>query len=107
MNIPFSMSDEPDLGDEFKGIGGDYEHIEPLSFDKPLYTQEQMNMVILANIAARQDLQHEIARMNEDMNLLEEDASAARGALYDIRDWLTCSQSISALQVIIKRGLRE
>ncbi|WCO82194.1 hypothetical protein vBPpSSYP_212 [Pseudomonas phage vB_PpS_SYP] len=129
MHIPFSMSDEPDLGDEFKGIGGDYEHIEPISFprcitcysgqihcdcptfitkkEEPVFTQAQMRAAIQANIKAREDLQREIASMRDDMDELEDDLMYAKDALRDVLDWIKCSQSLSALEAIVKRGLRE
>lgn len=125
MHVPFSMSDEPDLGDEFKGIGGDYEHIEPTpqhSFprcitchsgqihcdcptfitkkDKPVFTQAQMTAAIQANIKARDD-------MRRDMDELEDDLMYAKDALRDVLDWMECSQSRSALRAIVERGLRQ
>jgi len=100
MHVPFSMSDEPDLGDEFKGIGGDYEHIEPTPIDKPIYTQEQMNKVILANLNNISTYRNEIVELDDNLMY-------ARDALRDVLDWINCSQSLSALRAIVKRGLRE
>lgn len=107
MHVPFSMSDEPDLGDEFKGIGGDYEQIEPITKDTPVFTQAHMTAAIHANIKAREDLQRTIAEMHTDMWELEEDLMYAKDALRDVLDWIKCSQSLSALEAIVKRGLRE
>lgn len=38
---------------------------------------------------------------------MEDDLMYAREALRDVLDWITCSQSTSALRAIAKRGLRE
>ena len=110
MHVPFSMSDEPDLGDEFKGIGGDYEHIETIPINDehvPVFTRAHMTAAIQANLKAREDLQRTIADMHSDMWELEEDLMYAREGLRDVLDWIKCSQSRSALEAIVKRGLRE
>lgn len=112
MHVPFSMSDEPDLGDEFKGIRGDYEHIEPILINDehvPVFTRANMTAAIQANLKAREDLQRTIADMHSDMWELEEDLMYAKDALRDIRDWINDPNGFSkyALEVIVKRGLRE
>jgi hypothetical protein len=101
------MSDEPDLGDEFKGIGGDYEHIQPITQDMPIFTRAQMTAAIQANLKAREELQREIAEIRTDMDELEDDLMYAKDALRDVLGWIECSQSRSALEAIVKRGLKE
>jgi hypothetical protein len=55
MHIPFSMSDEPDLGDEFKGHYDNEFLTEPEPWmEKPrLYTQEDMDKVIQQSLSAQ------------------------------------------------------
>lgn len=42
-----------------------------------------------------------------DIEALEDDLMYARDGLKDVLDWITCSQSLSALEAIVKRGLRQ
>lgn len=80
MHVPFSMSDEPDLGDEFRGsyeradeawqnAVEAHEHCQAANkraealldkIEAKVYTQRQMTAVIQKHIAERQKLLEEI-----------------------------------------------
>lgn len=58
-----------------------------------LYTQRQVDAMI--------------AKHKADTDEIEDDLMYAKDALRDVRDWITCSASRSALEAIVKRGLKE
>lgn len=110
MNIPFSMSDEPDLGDEFKSliqehddeveaIGYSLKLVNPaLGIDKPIYTDWDMKIVIQRNLNSIREYQNELAEAWESNARMIE-------ALHDIQDWNNHGTSRHALQILINRGL--
>lgn len=87
MHIPFSMSDEPDLGDEFKSYTNEDHAETPISWKsiyEPVYSER-------------------------DLQELEEDLMYAREALRDVIDWANDPNGFSrnALIAVANRGLRK
>lgn len=74
MHVPFSMSDEPDLGDEFNGTTSFASHddyLEPLVEATPrrTYTQAEVDLILMKMVSRHQeaidDLRNEILDLHE------------------------------------------
>lgn len=125
MHVPFSMSDEPDLGDEFKQDVEDYQisHDNERARDdlllkprQPIYTEQEHNTlmgeairrIVIKSLEARDEAYWDgYNQAKKDMDELEDDLMYAKDALRDVLGWIECSQSLSALRAICKRGLKE
>lgn len=69
------------------------------------YTDHQDAMVEL--IKKKWAVEDGASKLQTDMDQLEDELADAKEALRDVLDWITCSQSLSALEAICKRGLKE
>jgi hypothetical protein len=54
MLVPFSMSDEPDLGDEFSGYSRDDQYDSMVHYTPTTYTQSEMDEALLKMRIAHQ-----------------------------------------------------
>lgn len=117
MHVLFSMSDEPDLGDEFRTYDIDEPTVDNskeilLRPWKPTYTNAEVREITSALIRRsiqyqRQAYEDGYNQAKKDMDELEDDLMYAKDALRDVLGWIGCSQSLSALKAICLRGLKE
>lgn len=78
MNVPFSMSDEPDLGDEFKGYSRDEEYESTYeSAYRTTYTQSEMdealNKMRIAHQKTIDEYRNEILELISEIDRLKEE----------------------------------
>lgn len=101
MYFPFSMSDEPDLGDEFNGVSnyGAWDQVSetipdssPLRLGKTsrIYTQEEMTKVIQHSIKNTRDLELKLFYAKQLLNgIYNKSEKLPDGYSQKIREFIT------------------